>query len=294
MSCSVIAFSNQKGGVGKSTSVVATAGCLLGRGYAVLVIDTDPQATASSYMVSDFEKQEEGREASLYHLIMDENLSVPDSIVHTPSGDLITASFLLYDMDRLGLGTSAIKEIVDEVRGQYDFILIDTPPNLGWLQTAALEASDDIVIPTKATAQSIRGIPTFFEAEGHVYYDSRCMSPELGNSVSNFKSLNCSVPDMPERPEDSDVVFDKFFCLLRPDDPVDKLRSFIGDEFTAVPQGEHYLEIVPTGCSKAEGIHILQKKLGIPKDNCYAIGDSENDIPMLEAVPHSIAMGVCS
>ena len=138
------------------------------------------------------------------------------------------------------------------------------------------------------------GIPTFFEAEGHVYYDSRCMSPELGNSVSNFKSLNCSVPDMPERPEDSDVVFDKFFCLLRPDDPVDKLRSFIGDEFTAVPQGEHYLEIVPTGCSKAEGIHILQKKLGIPKDNCYAIGDSENDIPMLKAVPHSIAMGVCS
>lgn len=105
-------------------------GCLLGRGYTVLVIDTDPQATASSYMVSDFEKQEEGREASLYHLIMDENLSVPDSIVHTPSGDLITASFLLYDMDRLGLGTSAIKEIVDEVRGQYDFILIDTPPNL--------------------------------------------------------------------------------------------------------------------------------------------------------------------
>lgn len=142
-------------------------GCLLGRGYTVLVIDTDPQATASSYMVSDFEKQEEGREASLYHLIMDENLSVPDSIVHTPSGDLITASFLLYDMDRLGLGTSAIKEIVDEVRGQYDFILIDTPPNLGWLQTAALEASDDIVIPTKATAQSIRGIPTFFDT---VYY----------------------------------------------------------------------------------------------------------------------------
>ena len=138
------------------------------------------------------------------------------------------------------------------------------------------------------------GIPTFFEAEEHVYYDSRCMSPELGNSVSNFKSLNCSVPDMPERPEDSDVVFDKFFCLLRPDDPVDKLRSFIGDEFTAVPQGEHYLEIVPTGCSKAEGIHILQKKLGIPKDNCYAIGDSENDIPMLEvsAVPFAPANAI--
>ena len=76
---------------------------------------------------------------------------------------------------------------------------------------------------------------------------------------------------------------------------MDKLRSFIGDEFTAVPQGEHYLEIVPTGCSKAEGIHILQKNWEVPKDNMFMpLGNSENDIPMLEAVPHSIAMGVCS
>ena len=156
MSCSVIAFSNQKGGVGKSTSVVATAGCLLGRGYTVLVIDTDPQATASSYMVSDFEKQEEGREASLYHLIMDENLSVPDSIVHTPSGDLITASFLLYDMDRLGLGTSAIKEIVDEVRGQYDYVQNTNPKLriLGFLITM----SNKRVLACKAIAGELETI----------------------------------------------------------------------------------------------------------------------------------------
>lgn len=190
--CSVIAFSNQKGGVGKSTSVVAAAGCLTKRGYSVLVVDTDPQATASSYLVPDFEEQEEGREASLYHLIMDENLSVPDSIVHTASGDLITASFLLYDMDRLGVGTSAIKEIVDEVRERYDFILLDTPPNLGWLQTAALEASDYIVIPTKATAQSIRGIPTLFDT---VYYVQNT-NPDLTVlgfliTMSNKRVLAC-------------------------------------------------------------------------------------------------------
>lgn len=163
----VIAFSNQKGGVGKSTSVVATAGGLSSRGCRVLVIDTDPQATASSYMLPDFEKSEEGRDGSLYHLIMDENLDVKENILHTPSGDLITGSFLLYDMDKMNVGTSAIKEITDDVRDGYDYILIDTPPNLGWLQTAALEASDYIIIPTKATAQSIRGIPTFFDT---VYY----------------------------------------------------------------------------------------------------------------------------
>ncbi len=163
----VITFSNQKGGVGKSTSVVATAGGLTSRGYKVLVVDTDPQGTASSYMLPDFEAGEEGRDGSLYHLIMDENLSIKDNILHTASGDLITGSFLLYDMDRLNVGSSAVKEIIDEVRADYDYVLIDTPPNLGWLQTAALEASDYIVIPTKATAQSIRGIPTFFDT---VYY----------------------------------------------------------------------------------------------------------------------------
>lgn len=116
------------------------------------------------------------------------------------------------------------------------------------------------------------GIPTFFEAEEHVYYDSRCMSPELGNSVSNFKSLNCSVPDMPERPEDSEVVFDKFFCLLRPDDPVDKLRSFIGDEFTAVPQGEHYLEIVPTAAARRRGSTFYRKNWESPRTTVMPLG----------------------
>ena len=69
---------------------------------------------------------------------------------------------------------------------------------------------------------------------------------------------------MPERPEDSDVVFDKFFRLLRPDDPVDKLRSFIGDEFTAVPQGEALSGNRSDRLQQGGGIHILQKKLGIP------------------------------
>ena len=52
--------------------------------------------------------------------------------------------------------------------------------------------------------------------------------------------------------------------------------------------------MVPEGCTKAEGIRFLQKKFGIRLENCYAIGDGENDIPMLEAVANGIAMGECS
>lgn len=194
MSACVIAFSNQKGGVGKTTSVIAAAGSLADRGFRVLIIDTDPQGSASSYLIPDFEQHEEGREASLYHLIMDENLSVPDSIVSTDSGaDVITASFLLYDMDKQDVGTSAVKEIVNEVREAYDFILLDTPPNLGWLQTAALEACDFVVVPTKATTQSIRGIPNFLNTIEFVKSTANPNLKLLGFliTMSNKRVLAC-------------------------------------------------------------------------------------------------------
>ncbi|MDO4294042.1 MAG: HAD family hydrolase [Eubacteriales bacterium] len=138
------------------------------------------------------------------------------------------------------------------------------------------------------------GIPTFFEAEEAVYYDSRCMSPELGRSVSNFHNVGSRVCDFPDRPEESGVVFDKFFCLLRPDSDEAALRAYAGSDYTVTPQGPGNLEIVPAGRSKAEGIRFLQEKFGIPDGDCYAIGDSENDLPMLKAVPNSIAMGVCA
>lgn len=138
------------------------------------------------------------------------------------------------------------------------------------------------------------GIPTFFEAQDAVYYDSRCMSPELGQSVSNFQNVGSAVSDFPEKPEETDIVFDKFFCMVRENDDVEGLRAYINGDFTATPQGPRYLEMVPAGSDKAEGIRFLQKMFGIPDDNCYAIGDSENDLAMLKAVPHAIAMGVCA
>lgn len=137
-------------------------------------------------------------------------------------------------------------------------------------------------------------IPAFFEAPDTVYYDSRCTSPELSRSVSNFQSVGSNVRGFPENPEDWEFTFDKFFCLFTPESDVNGLMDYIREDFTGIPQGEGRLEVVPNGCSKAEGIRFLQESLGIRMENCYAIGDSENDIPMLKAVPNAIAMGVCS
>lgn len=137
-------------------------------------------------------------------------------------------------------------------------------------------------------------IPAFFEAPDTVYYDSRCASPELSQSVSNFQSVGSNVKDFPEDLENGQFTFDKFFCLFKEDSDVEGLEEYIRDDFTGTPQGTGHLEVVPKGRSKAEGIRFLQETFGIRLDNCYAIGDSENDIPMLEAVPNSIAMGTCS
>ena len=68
-------------------------------------------------------------------------------------------------------------------------------------------------------------------------------------------------------------------------------RREIGKYFEIIDRGNGFYENVPLGFSKATAIDIILEKLGIPLENAYAIGDSANDLPMLRAVPNSIAMG---
>lgn len=139
-------------------------------------------------------------------------------------------------------------------------------------------------------------VSAFFEAEGAVYIDrdpSVC-SPAMDQVRIDFAQVGLKTSDFPEDLEHSDFTFDKFYCIAYEKSDFEGLKEYVKEEFTATPQGAGNLEIVPAGCSKAEGIYFLQKKYGISLDHCYAIGDSENDLPMLKAVPHSIAMGVCA
>lgn len=139
-------------------------------------------------------------------------------------------------------------------------------------------------------------ITAFFEAPEAVWFDSR--NPEknerLEEAKEGFRSLGILIKDFPEDLEKADFTFDKFFCMLKEDSDVAALLAYVKDDFSATTQGEGNLEMVPKERSKAEGIRFLQKYFNIPSENCYAIGDSENDLPMLKAVPNSIAMGMCS
>ena len=146
MSARVIAVSNQKGGVGKTTTTVNLATALAASRRRVLVIDADPQGNASTgFGVED-------RAHDLYHLlagVVDINTAIRPSTVKglsvIPSSNALSAAEV--ELSELEEREFRLKAIVDEVRDDYDYIFIDCPPSLGLLTINALSAADAALVP---------------------------------------------------------------------------------------------------------------------------------------------------
>jgi chromosome partitioning protein len=155
----VIAIANQKGGVGKTTTAVNLGACLADLGYRTLVVDLDPQGNASTGLGID----PRGIEHSIY-----------DVLLHgVPMEDIIEASSLrnLFvapaNLDLAGAEIELVptfsrelrlREAVDSVRDQFDYVLIDCPPSLGLLTVNALVAADTVLIPMQAKYFSLEGL----------------------------------------------------------------------------------------------------------------------------------------
>lgn len=145
---------NQKGGVGKTTTAHALATGLLKRGFNVLVIDTDPQGNISNSMQADVNVK------GLYEAMKEES-PAKEVIQHTPQGDIMPSTLLLTaaDMEFTQTGREFILDnVLENVKNNYDYIIIDSPPQLGILTINALVASDDIIIPMTADIYSLQGL----------------------------------------------------------------------------------------------------------------------------------------
>lgn len=149
-----LAIINQKGGVGKSTTTANLGAGLILKGFKVLLIELDPQGNLSYSMKADSN--------SLTSLeLLTHEFPVKKIIQHTEQGDIIPATPALSGADNLIKTTGKeyrLKEAIDSIKDNYDYIIIDTPPALGILTINALSACSGVIIPTQADSYSLQGI----------------------------------------------------------------------------------------------------------------------------------------
>lgn len=155
----ILAISNQKGGVGKTTTTVNLSAALARHGQRVLVVDLDPQGNASSGLGYAREDVTMG----IYDVLMEfrdlDSVRMPTALdlleVVPATVDLVGAEVELVSAKRREF---RLRKVLNRVRDDYDFILIDCPPSLGLLTLNALTASDAVLIPLQAEYYAMEGL----------------------------------------------------------------------------------------------------------------------------------------
>lgn len=155
----VIAIANQKGGVGKTTTTVNLAACLGALDKNILLIDADPQANASSGLGIDVDNVELGTYQLLEHNCTANEVIQKTSATNVdiiPSHiDLVAIEIELVNMEEREY---MLKQAIEQVRDNYDFILIDCAPSLGLLTLNALTAADSVIIPIQCEYFALEGL----------------------------------------------------------------------------------------------------------------------------------------
>ncbi len=155
----IISIVNQKGGVGKTTTAINLSASLAVLDYKVLIIDTDPQANAGSGIGIDSKDQKN----NIYTTLIGQT-KLKDCIVNTqiPNLDLISSHIDLAGFELEIVNQVAreyiLKEIIQEIKEDYDFIFIDCSPSLGLMVINSIVASDSVLIPVQCEYFALEGI----------------------------------------------------------------------------------------------------------------------------------------
>lgn len=161
----IVAIANQKGGVGKTTTTINLSTCLAKAGKKVLMVDVDPQGNATSGL--GIEKE---MEFSVYDVMVNDvairdtlknscvkNLKVCPSNINLAGAEVELVSMMSRE--------HRLKEKIDEVKEDFDYMIIDCPPSLGLITLNAFTAADSVLIPVQCEYYALEGLRTT-----HQYY----------------------------------------------------------------------------------------------------------------------------
>jgi len=212
----IIAIANQKGGVGKTTTSINLSACLAEKGKKILIIDTDPQGNTTS----GFGIDKNNLDTTIYELILGE-CSISDSIIKNvfenisvlPSNvNLAAAEIELIGVERKEY---ILKNEVDYIKDEYDYIVIDCPPSLNMLTINSMTTADSVLVPIQCEYYALEGLSQLIhtinlvkerlnpelEMEGVVFtmYDSRTnLSMQVVDNVKqnlkNQRIFNTLIP----------------------------------------------------------------------------------------------------
>jgi chromosome partitioning protein len=153
----VIAIANQKGGVGKTTTVINVGAALAEMGKKVLVVDLDPQGNLAIGLGLDLA----AINTTIYQVLTDETVNIGDAIIDTKlKGLQVVAAdrdLAAARVDLLGQ-ENRVSEVLRDVQNSYDYILLDCPPSLDLLTLCGLVAADSIIIPLQCHYLALKGL----------------------------------------------------------------------------------------------------------------------------------------
>ncbi len=178
----IIAISNQKGGVGKTTTAINLAASLAATEMSTLLVDMDPQANATS----GAGVKKGAFKRSIYHtLVMQEpisniiqNTDLEKLKVAPSDRNLAGAEIELVDFEQREF---RLRNILEEIRGKFDYIVVDCPPSLGLLTLNSLTASDSVVVPIQCEYFALEGVTELLDTLVRI---RRSLNPSL--SVEGF------------------------------------------------------------------------------------------------------------
>ena len=241
----VIAITNQKGGVGKTTTTINLGAALAEKGIYTLLIDCDPQGTLSiglglpSYEV----------EFTLYGAIADRRFPIDASIHHArPHLDLVPANIDLASAEvqlvAIKRREFVLRDAIAPIRDRYKYILIDCPPSLGLLTVNVLTAADEVLVPLKTDFLATRGLDALVDVVAQVKERLNpnlnllgivptMVSPRRAHTIKVLEQVRAKYPDklldvmikdsasFPEAPDHHQTIFE----IDHPGEGADEYRA---------------------------------------------------------------------